>query len=96
MGSCVVEAPGAADVEGAGFCAATGLLATGLFFSTNALAAGLRLRIGADPPALGVVEFGPEGGVGAAELFMMVVVCGRLQARVRAKCCQAGAGPRSP
>lgn len=91
----MVLAPGAADVEDAGFCAATGFLATGRFFSTNALAAGLRLRIGADAPALGVVEFGPEGGVGAAELFMMVVMSVGLQARVRADCCQAGARPCS-
>lgn len=66
-------APGAAEVEGAGFCAAAGFLATGLFFSTNALAAGFLLRTGAGAPAFGVVEFGPEGGVGTEELFMTAV-----------------------
>ena len=68
------EAPGAAAVDCAGLCAATGFLATGLFFSTNALAAGFLLRIGAGPPALGVVELGPEGGVGAA-LLMLAKEC---------------------
>lgn len=51
--------------------AVTGFLGAGLFFSTNALATGFLLRIGAGAPALGVVEFGPEGGVGAAELLML-------------------------
>lgn len=57
--------------DAAGFCEGTGLFATGRFFSTNALGAGLLLRTGAGPPALGVVEFGPEGGVGAAELLIV-------------------------
>ena len=73
------EAPGAAVVDCAGLCAATGFLATGLFFSTNALAAGFRLRTGAGPPAFGVVEFGPEGGVGMELLFMA------MRARVSAR-----------
>jgi hypothetical protein len=76
----VPEAPGAADVDCAGLCAATGFLATGLFFSTNALAAGFLLRTGAGPPAFGVVELGPEGGVGMELLFMV-----RIRARVRAR-----------
>jgi hypothetical protein len=71
-----VEAPGAVDVEGPGLCAATGFLATGLFFSTNALAAGFRLRTGAGAPAFGVVELGPEGGVDM-ELLFMVRICAR-------------------
>jgi hypothetical protein len=79
-GSWVPEAPGAADVDCAGLCAATGFLATGLFFSTNALAAGFLLRTGAGPPAFGVVELGPEGGVGMELLFMV-----RIRARVRAR-----------
>lgn len=74
------EAPGAAAVDCAGLCAATGFLATGLFFSTNALAAGFRLRTGAGPPAFGVVELGPEGGVGMELLFMV-----RIRARVSAR-----------
>lgn len=65
-------APGAADDEAAGCCAVPGFLATGFFFCTNALGAGFRLRIGAGAPALGVVEFGPDGGVGM-ELLSMVV-----------------------
>jgi hypothetical protein len=76
----VPEAPGAAAVDCAGLCAATGFLATGLFFSTNALAAGFRLRTGAGPPAFGVVELGPEGGVGMELLFMV-----RIRARVSAR-----------
>jgi hypothetical protein len=76
----VAEAPGAAGIGCAGLCAATGFLATGLFFSTNALAAGFRLRTGAGPPAFGVVEFGPEGGVDMELLFML-----RIRARVRAR-----------
>lgn len=74
------EAPGAAVVDCAGLCAGTGFLATGLFFSTNALAAGFRLRTGAGPPAFGVVELGPEGGVGMELLFMV-----RIRARGRAR-----------
>lgn len=53
-------------------CAVTGLFATGLFFSTNALGAGLLLRTGAGPPVFGVVELGPDGGVGAAELLIVI------------------------
>lgn len=70
-----------AGAAGAGLCVTPGFLAAGLFFSMNAPAAGLRLRIGAGAPAFGVVEFGPEGGVGAAELFMMVAR-GRQRRRV--------------
>ena len=66
-----MEAPGAPDVEGPGLCPATGFLAAGLFFSTNALAAGFLLRTGAGPPAFGVVELGPEGGVCIELLFMV-------------------------
>jgi len=44
----------------------------------KALDAGLlRPRGGGAPPALGVVEFGPEGGVGA-ELFMAAAVDGEI------------------
>jgi hypothetical protein len=49
--------------------AVTGFL-TGALFFTNALAAGFLLGIGAGPPALGVVELGPDGGVGAALLML--------------------------
>ena len=70
------------NVEGAGFCAATGFLGPGLFFSTNALGAGFRRRTGAGPPAFGVVEFGPEGGVGL-ELLFMVRIWARARARAR-------------
>jgi hypothetical protein len=66
----VVCAPGVTDVEAAGFCVAAGFLGIGLF-CTNALGAGFRLRIGAGAPAFGVVEFGPEGGVGIELLFMV-------------------------
>ena len=54
---------------GAVAVAVAGFLAPGLFFATNALAVGFLLRIGAGAPALGVVELGPDGGVGA-ELLM--------------------------
>lgn len=81
-----MEAPGAADVEGAGLCVVTGFLATGLFFSTNALAAGFRLRTGAGAPAFGVVELGPEGGVGM-ELLFMARVWTRDQERVLGLLC---------
>ena len=67
-GTCALGAPGCAFT---GLGAVTGFLGMGLFLSTKALGAGLRLRIVAGPPALGVVELGPEGGVGAAELLMV-------------------------
>lgn len=54
--------------------AVAGFLAPGLFFATNALAAGFLLRIGGGAPALGVVELGPDGGVGA-ELLMLTGDC---------------------
>ena len=75
---CPSGAGGAFVVVGAGFWVdGTGFLATGFFFSTKALAAGLLLRTGAGPPAFGVVEFGPDGVVGAAELLMVMAVTGR-------------------
>lgn len=57
-----------------GAVAVAGFLAPGLLFSTNALAAGFLLRMGAGAPALGVVELGPEGGVGA-ELLIVAREC---------------------
>lgn len=61
-------------MTGTVLCAVAGFLAAGLFFSTNALATGFLLRIGAGAPALGVVELGPDGGVGA-ELLILVEEC---------------------
>jgi hypothetical protein len=47
---------------------------SGGFFCRNALGAGLFLRMGCALPVFGVVELGPDGGVGAAEALMLSCV----------------------